>query len=132
MRLRLRGLWLTLGYLLAAAILFLSLYPFAPIETLPRWTDKVEHGMTHLILAGWFLQIYHGKRQWILVSIACLAFGGAIELLQMLTPARAAEWLDLGADAVGVGLASGIAFSRGKYLLEAVENRLLNSNWKTA
>ncbi|HGG58691.1 MAG TPA: VanZ family protein [Gammaproteobacteria bacterium] len=88
--------------------------------------------MTHLILAGWFLQIYHGKRQWILVSIACLAFGGAIELLQMLTPARAAEWLDLGADAVGVGLASGIAFSRGKYLLEAVENRLLNSNWKTA
>ena len=123
--LRLRKLWLTLGYLFAAIITVLSLYPFAPIESLPKWTDKVEHGLTHLALAGWFLQIYHGRRNWLMVSLACLAFGGAIELAQMATPTRSAEWLDLAADAGGI-LAAGalVAATPLRFGLTRISHRL--------
>ncbi len=115
-----------LGYLFAAIIVALSLYPFAPIDYLPKWSDKVEHGLVHLALAGWFLQIYHGQRHWLLVSLACLAFGGTIELMQMLTPTRSAEWLDFAADGAGI-LAAGvlIAATPLRFLLAGLEARLL-------
>jgi hypothetical protein len=40
------------------------------------------------------------------VCVGLLAYGGAIELLQGLTDYRTAEWLDWGADAIGLALAS--------------------------
>ena len=36
--------------------------------------------------------------------LALLAYGAAIELLQLQVPNRSAEWADLGADAIGIGL----------------------------
>jgi VanZ family protein len=36
------------------------------------------------------------------VLLALLAFGGAIELLQLLVPQRSAEWADLLADGLGI------------------------------
>ena len=114
-----------LGYLLAVGITVASLYPLEPIETLPRWTDKVEHSLAHLLLAGWFLQIYHGWRNTLRVMLACLLFGGAIELAQTLTETRVAEWADLVANAIGI-VAAGllIAPTPLRLLLYRLERRL--------
>jgi VanZ family protein len=48
-------------------------------------------------------------------ALALVAYGGAIELLQRWVPGRSAEWGDLLADAIGVGLgwAVGRALRRG-------------------
>lgn len=38
------------------------------------------------------------------VAVTLLAFGGAIELLQLAIPGRQGEWTDLLADAIGIGI----------------------------
>jgi VanZ family protein len=43
------------------------------------------------------------------VLLALLAFGAAIELLQLQLPNRSGEWTDLGADAIGIGLGALLA-----------------------
>ena len=70
--------------------------------------DKANHALAFAILAVLGLASY--PRRMALVLIGLLAYGGLIELLQGLTPYRTAEWLDVGAD--GVGLAVGSMLTR--------------------
>ena len=100
---RREGVWRTLLLLLAAVVAGLALTPTPPEHIGLDW-DKLNHTAAFAALAvcavlGW--RHAHPARR-LLVLLALLAFGGAIELLQRHVPGRSAEWADLLADAIGI------------------------------
>ena len=95
------------------AVAWLTLTPTPPPSLTTGW-DKLNHAVGFAALA-WSASLAFSAprvRVWPVV-FALLAFGGAIELLQLLVPGRSGEWGDLLADglgtALGVALASSLA-----------------------
>lgn len=70
--------------------------PFWPYE------DKVKHAAAFAVLAGlgWRAGYLHVMK----LGLGLLALGAAIELAQSFTTWRSAEWGDLLADAMGIGI----------------------------
>lgn len=102
-------LWRWALLLLAALVTALALAPTPPRQMDLGW-DKLNHLFAFAVLAvcavfGW--RSSHAAR--LAVLLALLAFGGAIELLQLQVPNRSAEWSDLGADAIGIGMGALLA-----------------------
>jgi VanZ family protein len=98
-------LWRWALLLLAGLVTVLALVPAPPRQMDLGW-DKLNHVVAFAALAlcavfGW--RGSPGAAQ-LAVLLALLAFGGAIELLQLQVPNRSGEWTDLGADAIGIGL----------------------------
>ena len=96
---------------LLIATLVLALVP-APPSGLDTGWDKFNHVLAFATLA--FCQCMSlpsspSGRAWGLLGL--LAYGGAIELLQRLTPTRQGEWSDLLADAVGILLGAVLGLS---------------------
>lgn len=83
--------------------------------------DKWFHGITFLVLSLWFTGLYSKKAYW-RVGLGLLMFGLIIEACQRMVSYRTADWLDVGADAVGiiVGLVIGAA-GIGGWCLRAEE-----------
>ena len=93
--------WRAVLALLLAVTSWLALTPAPPPEADLLW-DKLNHfvAFASLAVAG-----YMGfQRRWLAVALGLLAYGGLIELLQSFTPTRVAEWVDLLADGIGIGL----------------------------
>lgn len=90
-----------LFWLCAMAILVLSLLPPTPDMPTTGW-DKTNHvfGFALLAVLGGFA--YPGRLVQSLLGL--IAYGAFIEVLQGLTSWRTAEWSDLLADAIGIGL----------------------------
>lgn len=63
--------------------------------------DKLEHAAAYAGLMAWFGGMFLRTSQ-LRVGVALVALGGALELLQGLTPTRTPELLDLAADTIGV------------------------------
>ena len=87
------------------AIAFGTLTPAPQLPELPG-NDKAIH-----LLAFALLTLPLSLRPWVkgwVLGLGCLAFGASIEVIQPFVN-RSGEWLDLGADAVGImlGLAIG-------------------------
>jgi len=96
--------------LLAALVAVLALTPAPPPQADLGW-DKLNHVAAFAVLAlcavfGWRASPLAAR---LAVLAALLAFGGAIELLQLQVPNRSAEWRDLGADAIGIALGAWLA-----------------------
>lgn len=87
--------------LLAAGVGVLGLLPHPDAVPSTGW-DKLDHAGGFAALMAIARPARLG-RTW-RVAVALVAYGGAIELLQMGVPGRSAEWGDLLADAIGVGL----------------------------
>jgi len=85
--------------------------------------DKWFHGITFLVLSIWFTGLYRKRSYW-KIGIGLLLFGLVIEACQRMVSYRTAEWLDVGADAIGIilGLVIG-AVGIGGWCLR-VEERL--------
>ncbi|WP_233259586.1 VanZ family protein [Ramlibacter sp. WS9] len=99
------------------AILYLALSPTPPIP-LSNW-DKANHVFAFAVLGalGWTAW---PEQRWNLA--ACLvAYGCAIELMQMLTATRQADWHDVAADVVGLFVAAAI---RGGIARRFVHSRI--------
>jgi VanZ family protein len=93
--------WRWLFALCALAVLVLSLLP--PSTPLPStgW-DKSNHLLGFAVLAWLGLRAY--PRRVLAVLAGLVLYGGMIEVLQSFTPYRFADWIDLVADALGVGM----------------------------
>ena len=91
-------LWKAVGWLGVAAALVLSLTP--PVLNESGHTDKIVHLSGYAVLTFWWAQIVI-RRRWKL-AVAVVLFGGAIELLQGLTPDRDPDLLDELANTGGV------------------------------
>ncbi|MFA5515531.1 MAG: VanZ family protein [Desulfuromonadales bacterium] len=92
-----------------AIILGLSLHSSPPRLdfSLVSW-DKFQHAAAYFVLtalAGYALLAYFRWRSaWLLAFATAVLFGGLLELAQgAFSTVRAAEWMDLAADAVGAG-----------------------------
>jgi len=102
-------LWRWTLLLLAMLITVLALLPVPPRQADLGW-DKLNHVLAFAALAvcavlGW----RESRAARLAVLLALLAFGGAIELMQLQVPNRSGEWTDLGADAIGIGLGTLLA-----------------------
>ena len=88
------------------------------------WFDGVDkwfHGVTFLVLSLWFTGLYRKRSYW-KIGIGLLLFGLIIEACQRMVTYRTAEWLDVGADTIGIilGLVIG-AVGIGGWCLRAEE-----------
>lgn len=98
--------WRATLALLLVFISWVALTPRPPPEAGLLW-DKLNHlaAFGSLAVAG-----YLGfQRRWVPVALCLLAYGGLIEVLQSFIPLRNGEWVDLLADAIGIGSGLGLA-----------------------
>lgn len=120
--LRLRSWWLSIGWALLVAVVYLSLTPTPPRPPAFAHIDKLEHLLAYFVLMSWFAQIEFSARRrrgWLL---GLIALGGMVELLQGWGGVRDAEWGDWLADGLGVALGwwlARTAFSHGLLRVEA-------------
>ncbi len=123
--LKLRFLWLTIGYGLVALVVFLSLTS-SPVDMemgLP-YEDKVFHAFAYFILMAWFSQIYHDKFQRNMIAVIFVFMGMTLEYLQSFDANRYSEFADMIANATGVALGFSIALTGAKNILLRVEKAL--------
>lgn len=107
--------WLLFTILIALAITALSLYPLDNLPSVPG-TDKTHHFIAYGALA--FPVALAKPEKWLLFIVSFLVYSGVIEFVQPYVN-RYAEWLDLGAN--GLGLIVGIliaSFARSILLVE--------------
>ncbi|WP_228553302.1 VanZ family protein [Pseudoalteromonas sp. PPB1] len=107
--------WLSFTALIALLITGLSLYPVDSLPAVPG-TDKTHHFIAYGALA--FPVALARPERWSLFIIGFLVYSGVIELVQPYVN-RYGEWLDLGAN--GLGLLVGVlfaSFSRSIFLKE--------------
>jgi VanZ family protein len=101
---RLRTFVLAAFWVCSVAILYLALSPAPPVP--PSLWDKTNHVVAFGVLGVLGLTAWPDRR-W-QVAAWLVAYGCAIELLQMLTATRQADWHDVTADLVGLFAAAGI------------------------
>lgn len=94
--------WRAILVLLIITVSYLALTPAPPHGADLGW-DKLNHiaAFGTLVIAGW-LSYPDGRRPAALIILALLAYGGAIEIIQLYVPGRSCEWSDLLADAIGI------------------------------
>ena len=107
-------LWRALSAFLLLFVLAAALAPSWWFDTKAEalsWfehADKWLHGITFLALTLWFSGLV-ARRAWGRMVFGLLLFGLLIEASQLLVSYRMADWLDLGADALGILLGMAIA-----------------------
>lgn len=97
---KLRKLWLFIGWFLVALVVLLSLMPNPPSIDFSA-SDKVGHMLAYATLMLWFLQLYPAHRR-LYIAAALLSLGIVLELLQGLTAFRSLEYLDAMANTGGI------------------------------
>lgn len=120
--LKLRFLWLTIGYALVMLVVFLSLTS-NPVDTglnFP-YEDKVYHAFAYFTLMFWFAQIYHDRFQRNMIAVVFIIMGFTMEYLQSFDPKRYAELGDMVANTSGVALGFFLALGNAKNILLKIE-----------
>ncbi|MDB4576046.1 VanZ family protein [bacterium] len=103
--LKLSFLWLSLGCVMVALVVYLSLTS-SPVDTglsFP-YQDKVFHAFAYFVLMTWFAQIYHGRLQRNVIAVMLVIMGVMLEYLQSFDPNRYYEYADMLANSTGVVL----------------------------
>ena len=120
--LKLRLLWLTIGYALVALVVYLSLTS-SPVDTglsFP-YQDKVFHAFAYFVLMAWFAQIYHDRFQRNLIAVMFIIMGVTLEYLQSFDPNRFYEYGDMVANTMGVVIGLLLALTGAKNCLIKIE-----------
>ena len=120
--LRYRKLWLIIGFLLIAMVVFLSLTSKpVQIDTDLPYQDKLLHALAYFVLTFWFMQIYHARHQVFRWVVFFLCFGLLLEYLQGFDPKRYSEVGDMLANALGVSVALVLSRTPLRFMLVRFE-----------
>lgn len=105
--------WRRLGWALIALVVLLSLAAPLPLPEIgpPDWRDKAGHLLAYATVAGWYAQLLPPGRALAGSALALVGLGGALELVQGLTPDRLPEWRDFLANTLGVALGAATALT---------------------
>jgi len=103
-----RRLMLAGGWLLAAAIVVLSLMPAPPDIDVPQG-DKLGHIAAYFLLSFWFCWLYPAWTTRTAYAAGWIAMGIALEFAQGATGYRSFELADMAANSLGVLLGWGIS-----------------------
>ncbi len=123
--LKLRFLWLTIGYALVVLVVFLSLTS-SPVDMelgFP-YQDKFFHAIAYFTLMAWFSQIYHDKFQRNMIAVVLVFMGVTLEYLQSFDANRYSEIADIVANITGVALGLALALTDAKNTLLRIEKAL--------
>lgn len=120
--LKLRFLWLAMGYGLVLLVIYLSLTsnPLEMSVGLP-YEDKLYHALAYFSLMLWFAQIYHDTFQRNMIALFFIIMGFSIEYFQSFNPERVSEAGDLLANVMGVALGFLLALTPAKNVFVKVE-----------
>jgi len=123
-RLRLRPLWLVIGWAMVAAVVWATLTPKPPQPAFSFFAmDKVEHLLAYAVLMGWFMQLHRGRTR-LAYGLGLAAMGVLLEVLQGLGGVRYFEYADMAANATGVALAALLGRTACDRILLGLERRL--------
>lgn len=123
-RLKLRKLWLFVGYLLALVVVYLSLTPDPAAELPGENGDKLGHMLAYATLMLWFAQIYRGRMARVALAIGFVCMGVSLEYLQLLVASRTFDYMDMAANTLGTLSAYVVAPPRLPNFLNAAETAL--------
>jgi VanZ family protein len=115
--------WGAVGWLLVAAVVFLSLTP-SPPQVGVEQGDKLGHLLAYAVLMGWFSLLYRTRRAHTRIALLLILMGLALEVLQGWSGYRNMDPADMAANTLGVALAWMLAATRLSGALEYVEGRL--------
>lgn len=97
--------------------------PLDGVALIDKWTHFVMYGGTCGVMWWEYLRCHtrlDARRLLLWAVVAPVVMGGVIELVQAyLTTTRSGEWLDWGADAVGVVLGNAIGLLLGRLMRKA-------------
>jgi len=119
-----RSIWLAAGWLLVGLVVYLSLMPHPPEPMSFENSDKIEHAFAYGVLALWFCQIYMSAKSRMVLVLALVGLGVALEYVQGWTGYRTFDVLDMLADAIGVLLGRLLACTSLERVLSCLEKRL--------
>ena len=118
----------------ASAVLLLLVLASALMPAIWFWPDRVRmenwlahldkwaHLLTFAFLAVWFAGQYRRGAYW-RIALGLVGFGILIEICQRAVGYRSAEWLDLGADVIGIVIGLGIGLAGAGGWSQRVEQR---------
>lgn len=118
-------LWHTLGWLMVATVIALSISPKAPSVLDVPGGDKLDHVLAYLTLMFWFCQLYSEPRRRLWIGTGFFALAGCLELVQGLLVFRTADLADALANGAGILVGWSMAKTRLGELLSYVDGRLL-------
>lgn len=122
---KLKNLWLTIGFVLVMLVIVASLMPNPPNPADFRGSDKLEHFAAYATMMFWFAQIYRRNRVRWAIALALVMLGISLEYLQRLSGYRTFEYADMGANAAGVLCALLLAHTPLSRSLAVVERSLV-------
>ena len=100
-------LWRRLSVMLLILVLIAALSPAfwfdSKVEALSwfQHVDKWLHGLTFVVLSLWFAGLF-ARRSYIWIAAGLMVFGMVIEACQLTVSHRMGEWLDVGANTLGI------------------------------
>jgi len=123
--LKLRFLWLTIGYALVMLVVYLSITSSpVDLEIGFPYEDKLFHILAYFTLMAWFAQIYHDRFQRNMIAIVFVFMGVTLEYIQAYDPSRYFEYADMLANTIGVALGFVVALSEAKNTLFKFEKMI--------
>ncbi|MDH5424802.1 MAG: VanZ family protein [Gammaproteobacteria bacterium] len=118
-------LWLFVGYLYIAYIVYESLTP-SPVDMGIDDFDKVMHFSAYALLMLWFAMIFYTVRSRMIHAALFIALGVGLEFAQQAGGVRYFEISDMLANSLGVLAGYFATRGCGKYNLLRIEQRLFN------
>ena len=110
-------IWLSVGFGLVALVIYLSVAGFYMPQSPFKIGDKLNHLLAYGVLMGWFGQLFLRWRHRYFIAIALVLLGVSMEFVQGTMAHRTFEWLDAGANSLGVVIAIvALAFGAEKIL----------------
>ncbi len=95
-------LWLTIGWVLIALIVYLSLTASPPEVFEFAFADKLKHLFAYSVLMGWFTQLYRSLKARRIWALALFLLGVAVEFIQGWSGYRFFDVADMVANSLGV------------------------------
>lgn len=123
----LRNIWLVLGWLCVAIVLYVSLMPNPPEPIHFDGVDKLEHALTYTLLMLWFCQVVVQKNSRLHLMLAFVVMGVGIEILQGLSGYRYFEYADMLANTTGLLIGLGLAHTQMGCILMKLERNAKNT-----
>lgn len=117
-------IWLGVGWALIALVVYLSLTPQPPTPLTFDNADKVEHAFAYAAMSFWLCQVYVQARSRLIVVVALIGLGVAIEYVQGWTGYRTFDVLDMLADGVGVATGWLLVITPPGRLLAFIDRKL--------
>ena len=97
-----RKLLVTIGWLLVFAVILLSLININAAMPDVKNSDKIGHFIAYFTLMVWFAWLY--RKPWVrnVYAIGFIILGGAMEVIQSMTPHRMGDIEDFHVNTIGV------------------------------